>query len=73
MSEFVEHNRLLNFGLADAALMMQLGCDGGKYWEIGLSGNLMWFALVFVGSGIFHVSLCLRALVLDVDPSYVVR
>lgn len=41
---------------ADAALMMQLGCDGGKslYFE-GYRITLIYHA-VFVGSGIFKVS-----------------
>lgn len=39
---------------ADAALMMQLGCDGGEYSDLQQTILLMGMP-VFVGSGIFHV------------------
>ena len=41
--------------LADAALMMQLGCDGGKMLFPYYVTDLTCLILVFVGSGIFNV------------------
>ena len=41
--------------IADAALMMQLGCDGGTYFASSVPAASSDLSAVFVGSGIFHV------------------
>lgn len=51
---------------ADAALMMQLGCDGGKHLTAVSPDVAHLCPSVFVGSGIFLV---IRAFPLSVSPS----
>ena len=41
--------------IADAALMMQLGCDGGMCITSSVLAAFSDLSTVFVGSGIFHV------------------
>lgn len=53
-SLFIKMHVIHNFP-ADAALMMQLGCDGGEH-PVNSNNSIFNIFAVFVGSGIFHVS-----------------